>query len=345
MPSPARSQRARSIGSKVRCSSTSPTAKASSAASSMRAASPRRGRSRACFTGRRRASTTPRAPSRSSGRNSGSRELATISSVHSRVSGNPEARLLAICDLGSPISRGRTDVHRFRDHASLAGLRSRFALARPGYELSIKLRRVDGRHFHVLVEKLVGVSTLDVVGLFHLQIFIDQLVVLGHALVVVPAERHRARGLVVHQNGDEMPIVELVLVEQRAVGLNQRLDAGLGRLGAVRERLLRDLHELVGLVVVGLEPSAVRDDGVAIEIHARVLPGEKAHVASKLTREHVVKIEERRGRVDGPGFERDRKSTRLNSSHGYISYAVFCLKKKKKTDRRKQLTSKNLPHA
>src|SRR5256884_2947654 len=27
----------------------------------------------------------------------------------------------------------------------------------------------------------------------------------------------------------------------------------------------------------------------------------------------------------------DRKSTRLNSSHGYISYAVFCLKKKKTT--------------
>src|SRR2546429_5183163 len=29
---------------------------------------------------------------------------------------------------------------------------------------------------------------------------------------------------------------------------------------------------------------------------------------------------------------RDRKSTRLNSSHGYISYAVFCLKKKKHTN-------------
>src|SRR2546429_5185879 len=29
----------------------------------------------------------------------------------------------------------------------------------------------------------------------------------------------------------------------------------------------------------------------------------------------------------------DRKSTRLNSSHGYISYAVFCLKKKKKNKR------------
>src|SRR2546422_7110519 len=32
----------------------------------------------------------------------------------------------------------------------------------------------------------------------------------------------------------------------------------------------------------------------------------------------------------GPAAQ-DRKSTRLNSSHGYISYAVFCLKKKKKT--------------
>src|SRR5256884_5164550 len=29
------------------------------------------------------------------------------------------------------------------------------------------------------------------------------------------------------------------------------------------------------------------------------------------------------------GLSLDRKSTRLNSSHGYISYAVFCLKKKK----------------
>src|SRR2546422_1167300 len=49
---------------------------------------------------------------------------------------------------------------------------------------------------------------------------------------------------------------------------------------------------------------------------------------------------ERRAWLDAPpefGFEiartrgaGDRKSTRLNSSHGYISYAVFCLKKKKR---------------
>src|SRR2546429_5498291 len=34
---------------------------------------------------------------------------------------------------------------------------------------------------------------------------------------------------------------------------------------------------------------------------------------------------------DAVGAVPDRKSTRLNSSHGYISYAVFCLKKKTKT--------------
>src|SRR5688572_32638975 len=33
-----------------------------------------------------------------------------------------------------------------------------------------------------------------------------------------------------------------------------------------------------------------------------------------------------------PAMREDRKSTRLNSSHSQISYAVFCLKKKKKKD-------------
>src|SRR5687768_18294718 len=36
----------------------------------------------------------------------------------------------------------------------------------------------------------------------------------------------------------------------------------------------------------------------------------------------------------------DRKSTRLNSSHGYISYAVFCLKKKKKKKKKQNIIKK-----
>src|SRR3712207_7400695 len=40
----------------------------------------------------------------------------------------------------------------------------------------------------------------------------------------------------------------------------------------------------------------------------------------------ALAVVERRQR---PALDRDRKSTRLNSSHANISYAVFCLKKKK----------------
>src|SRR2546422_8473006 len=41
------------------------------------------------------------------------------------------------------------------------------------------------------------------------------------------------------------------------------------------------------------------------------------------------------------GPVQDRKSTRLNSSHGYISYAVFCLKKKKKQKKNQPKTPTN----
>src|SRR2546422_7711557 len=42
------------------------------------------------------------------------------------------------------------------------------------------------------------------------------------------------------------------------------------------------------------------------------------------------RLQSRLAREDWHDIRGDRKSTRLNSSHGYISYAVFCLKKKKK---------------
>src|SRR5438128_6697779 len=43
-----------------------------------------------------------------------------------------------------------------------------------------------------------------------------------------------------------------------------------------------------------------------------------------------------RGSLSSGGLSEDRKSTRLNSSHGSISYAVFCLKKKKKKKKNKR---------
>src|SRR5438105_9577966 len=40
-------------------------------------------------------------------------------------------------------------------------------------------------------------------------------------------------------------------------------------------------------------------------------------------------------------IDTDRKSTRLNSSHEWISYAVFCLKKKKKKKKKKRQDNRN----
>src|SRR2546429_7262779 len=53
-------------------------------------------------------------------------------------------------------------------------------------------------------------------------------------------------------------------------------------------------------------------------------PHQYTRAAQTITRRLFGRVWGRRPR------NRDRKSTRLNSSHGYISYAVFCLKKKKK---------------
>src|SRR2546422_7998803 len=56
---------------------------------------------------------------------------------------------------------------------------------------------------------------------------------------------------------------------------------------------------------------------------ARGLPGPDGRICAFYQEPNPLQFG-RRVRI-----EADRKSTRLNSSHGYISYAVFCLKKKK----------------
>src|SRR2546422_5704650 len=59
----------------------------------------------------------------------------------------------------------------------------------------------------------------------------------------------------------------------------------------------------------------------------REIPGRAGRLAPKPKRKRDSPRERR---------SEDRKSTRLNSSHGYISYAVFCLKKKKKQENNAQ---------
>src|SRR5437868_11794693 len=61
----------------------------------------------------------------------------------------------------------------------------------------------------------------------------------------------------------------------------------------------------------------------------RVVVGEARRAAHAQHAALTVGERNRRARVAQPRRRRDRKSTRLNSSHVSISYAVFCLKKKK----------------
>src|SRR2546422_7483290 len=80
---------------------------------------------------------------------------------------------------------------------------------------------------------------------------------------------------------------------------------------------------IVGLVVISagarrdrgqevrFEKVGRRDLVAAVTASGKIQPKKKVDISADIT-------------------GRDRKSTRLNSSHGYISYAVFCLKKKKK---------------
>src|SRR5690242_21390607 len=70
--------------------------------------------------------------------------------------------------------------------------------------------------------------------------------------------------------------------------------------------------------------------GVARAAHAA--PSARAYAAARHARRRAVSEHGRRMGLDRGGRGQDRKSTRLNSSHMSISYAVFCLKKKKSHD-------------
>src|SRR2546422_5166465 len=76
----------------------------------------------------------------------------------------------------------------------------------------------------------------------------------------------------------------------------------------------------------GAAVSLTYDDGVLVTGATRGNGVEGEDVTTNLRTVVDIPL-----RLRGKGWP-DRKSTRLNSSHGYISYAVFCLKKKNYTN-------------
>src|SRR5438132_9096040 len=84
-------------------------------------------------------------------------------------------------------------------------------------------------------------------------------------------------------------------------------------------------HERAECIEQSLAPATVADQ----EERGKE-PDRRGQIAERLTR--AIDADGAGGYEDhGCHYRRDRKSTRLNSSHTVISYAVFCLKKKNKT--------------
>src|SRR2546422_5444732 len=80
-----------------------------------------------------------------------------------------------------------------------------------------------------------------------------------------------------------------------------------------------------------LRSRAARRAAFSVEPPTSTIGGDAGFGVTRIVRpRHVKGSPVHACRITPTYSSRDRKSTRLNSSHGYISYAVFCLKKKKK---------------
>src|SRR2546422_5079861 len=110
-----------------------------------------------------------------------------------------------------------------------------------------------------------------------------------------------------------------------------RLELGPQERGA-EPQVLVSVHVRVRHGGVPLRPTDLRARDVYVLTFPRRLPLGLDLAQVDRSRPALRPCPRARARARPQG--RDRKSTRLNSSHGYISYAVFCLKKKKKKQER-----------
>src|SRR2546422_1436487 len=104
-------------------------------------------------------------------------------------------------------------------------------------------------------------------------------------------------------------------------GRRRGLLSGLGSHEHERDILDQYLHE------VSKTPLLTQKEEIALARKVRAGDQEAMQELVKRNLRFVISVAKKYQ-------NRDRKSTRLNSSHGYISYAVFCLKKKKRSKNR-----------
>src|SRR5258708_29438921 len=138
----------------------------------------------------------------------------------------------------------------------------------------------------------------------------------------------------------------MVLQEERRDGIDVRTEEEIAEIvgkngqvvGVITSRGERIPCEMV-LIAIGIEPliDFIRASGIVCGRGVKVDNGMRTHVSDIYAAGDVIETTDEftgRTRVRIPLSTltpRDRKSTRLNSSHQIISYAVFCLKKKNKS--------------
>src|SRR3712207_6194860 len=207
----------------------------------------------------------------------------------------------------------------------------------------------------------VGVAAIITAGNFPVAVpawYLVPAILCGNAVVWKPAEYSPALGdamvKLFHAGGVPAGVLNLVQAEGAATfaGLERALDerlvdkVGFTGSSAVGARI----GELCGrhvqspcLELGGKNPMVVMDDAdIDLAVEGALFGGfgtagqrctslGTAIVHESVHDEFVRKLDERL-RAAPIGDPTDRKSTRLNSSHANISYAVFCLKKKKNTN-------------
>src|SRR5438067_12156785 len=150
-------------------------------------------------------------------------------------------------------------------------------------------------------------------------------------------DEDQVAGMLLRRRAPE--VIEAHFVERRRGGVAREMTAVLGghavRLQHHRQRIPADVGldaplERAVARIIRLAPRRDRVDvgGVGLERQIRA-------AAARVVDQPLEQVVGAFGavsfqhRIDRFGAEKDRKSTRLNSSHVSISYAVFCLKKKK----------------
>ena len=131
------------------------------------------------------------------------------------------------------------------------------------------------------------------------------------------SERHLARELVAHQLLDQRPVGQLVVELECAVGVDQRLHAGVRLLHASGECALRDLDEFVDQRLVRLQVLGIHDHRIAVGVEAGVAPREEAHVVAEFALEDVVDVVERSRHVDRLGLQCGELGIRIDIDPGH----------------------------